>query len=329
MPADQRLQALRDASPRSQPGFEESTARYDAVRLQITTTPVPTRRPLPQRASRRRVIGLSAAAAATLSLAGVIVGLTLGATSPSSAFASARRALAATAAAASGTMTLATAHGGTTVPLNTTRWNGRDIAESSGPRHLLGLNQQLLLIGGGAYLQTVDGSWLHYTSESGVGPRLMPAIQLAHDNVTGSAGEQILALATGLHKMVQPDGTTVYAGTIPDSSADPVNNPTADAIMRMITNLRSGNEPGAPGGYHNDLQLRMTVGNGDRVTQISVTFQQHGTKSADVGPTTWSVTYSRLGSTPPITAPAASAVGTPGAGPKPAPTGTAPTTTAP
>ena len=43
-------------------------------------------------------------------------------------------------------------------------------------------------------------------------------------------------------------GTTLYAGTIPDSSADPAASPADDAILRMITNLRSGNEPGAPGG---------------------------------------------------------------------------------
>jgi len=30
--------------------------------------------------------------------------------------------------------------------------------------------------------------------------------------------------------------------------------------MRMIAGLRVGNEPGAPGGDHNNLQLQMTVG---------------------------------------------------------------------
>ncbi len=43
----------------------------------------------------------------------------------------------------------------------------------------------------------------------------------------------------------------------------------------------------------------MSVGGDGLVRQVSVTFQQNGTY-------TWSVTYSQLGSTPPITAPASS-----------------------
>src|SRR5262249_35024431 len=60
----------------------------------------------------------------------------------------------------------------------------------------------------------------------------------------------------------------------------------------------------APGGQLNDLQLRMNVGGDGLVNQVSVTFQQEGTgSSAGDGTYTWSVTYSQLGSTPPITAP--------------------------
>jgi hypothetical protein len=249
------------------------------------------------------VICLSAAAAAALSRAGVIIGLTASATSPPSAFAAAQRALAATAAAASGTMTMTATAPGTIWTIETTRWNGNAIAISSGPRHLLGLNRQLRLIGGGAYLQTADGTWLHYAGESDIGPKLGPAVQLAHDNVTGTGAKQILALATDLRKTVRPDGTTEYTGAIPDSNAYPVNNPTDDSIMRMIANLRSGNGLGAPGGYHNDLQLRMIAGPAGLVTAITVTFQHDSPTSGDLRNTTWKVTYSRLGSTPAITAP--------------------------
>jgi hypothetical protein len=329
MPADSSLQALRDASPRNQPGFQASIARYDPLRLQITTTPVPSRSRLPQRGSRRRLIVLSAAALA-LSLAAVIVGLAVSATSPASAIAAARKALAATAAAASGTMTIAiTGHGSTIWSLDSTRWNGDDIAVTTGANHRLGPNRQLLLIGGGAYVQTADGHWVHYAKESNVGPKLGPAAQLAHDNVVGSTAQQILGLATGLQKTARPDGTTVYTGTIPNSTADPGIDPRDDAIMRIITKLRSGNKPGAPGGYHNDLQLKMTVASDGLVRQIRLAFQQHGTNSpADAGPTTWTVTYSRLGSTAPITAPADSTPATP-AGARPAAGGTVPTTNPP
>ncbi len=126
---------------------------------------------------------------------------------------------------------------------------------------MLGPNRQLLLVDGGAYLQQEDGTWLHYASASDVGPKLGPMIQLAQDNVAGNTADDILAVATGLQKTVRPDGTTIYTGTILNSTADPEVAPSDDSIMRMITKLRSsGNEPGAPdepgapGGSHNDLQ---------------------------------------------------------------------------
>jgi hypothetical protein len=65
-------------------------------------------------------------------------------------------------------------------------------------------------------------------------------------------------------------------------------------------------EGNAPGGQPSDLQLRMSVGGDGLVRQVSVTFQQGTGSSAVDGIYTWSVTYSQLGSTPPITAPASS-----------------------
>ena len=51
----------------------------------------------------------------------------------------------------------------------------------------------------------------------------------------------------------------------------------------------------------------MSVGGDGLVRQVTVTFQKEGTGSAAVNGTyTWSVTYSGLGSTPPITAPTSS-----------------------
>ena len=48
----------------------------------------------------------------------------------------------------------------------------------------------------------------------------------------------------------------------------------------------------------------MTVGAGGFVQQVSLTFQQQDTGSAaNTGTSTWTVTYSHLGSTPPVTAP--------------------------
>jgi hypothetical protein len=297
---------LRDASPRNQPGFDEWIDSLDSLRTQIPATPVPASRPLPSPDSRhRRVVGLGVTVAATVAVVGVVVvGLLLTAASPPGATAAARRALAATAAAPSGTMTTTMIHAGVTDTIDSARWNGSDIAFSPGD----GLVQQVLLIGGGMYVQTSDGTWLHYANASDVGPKPLGGLeQLAQDNIASTTPQQILALATGVQQTTQPDGTTVYTGTIPSSSLDPAMVSGNDAITSMILGAQKrtdmmfggagGNAPGSS--LQSDLQFEMSVGGDGLVNQVSVTFQQNGTY-------TWSVTYSQLGSTPPITAPASS-----------------------
>ena len=305
MRTDTSLHALRDASPRNQPGFDDWIDSFDSLRTQIPATPVPARRPLPKPKSRhRRAVGLGVTVAAAVAVIGVVVGLALTAASPPGAEAAARRALAATAAAPSGTMTTTVLHAGVTQTIDAARWNGSDIAFSPGD----GPIPQLLLIGGGMYVQTSDGTWLHYANASDVGPKPLGGLeQLAQDNIASTTPQQILALATGVQQTAQPDGTTVYTGTIPSSSLDPAMVPGNDAITSMILGAQKrtdmmfggagGNAPGSS--VQNDLQFEMSVGGDGLVRQVSVTFQQNGTY-------TWSVTYSQLGSTPPITAPASS-----------------------
>lgn len=130
-------------------------------------------------------------------------------------------------------------------------------------------------------------------------------MQFARDNVTGSTVHQLLALATGIRRTKLPDGGILYVGVIPDSSSDSGLTSSDDAILRMITSLRGGNEPGAPGGSHSDLELRLTAGSDGHLQQVSLVFQQHGSGSpAGDGTYTWSVTYHRLGTTPQVTIPA-------------------------
>src|SRR5262249_46489495 len=184
-----------------------------------------------------------------------------------------------------------------------------------------GLIRQLLLIGGGMYVQTSDGTWLHYANASNVGPKpLGGLVQLAQDNIEGTPAQQILALATHVQKRTQSDGTTLYTGRIPSSSINAGNDPGNNAIISMIlgaqkrTDMMFGAGKGdAPGGELNDLLLQMNVGGDGLVKQVSVTFQGQDTGSSPRdGTYTWSVTYSRLGSTPPITAPPASSDVPPG-----------------
>jgi hypothetical protein len=297
--------------------MNETARELDLIRTQLRAA---IERDLHDRSPRSRVthrrsfrIAIPTLAALAAATAAIVLGLTLSAASPSSASAAAQRALAATAAAPSGTMTTTVLHAGVTQTIDAARWNGSDIAFSPG----LGPIPQLLLIGGGMYVQTSDGTWLHYANASDVGPKPLGGMeQLAQDNIAATTPQQILALATGVQQTARPDGTTLYTGTIPNSSLDPATLPGNDAITSMIlgaqkrTDMMFGvgpNQSDAPGGQQNDLQLKMSVGADGLVSQVSVTFQQQGTSSpAEDSAYTWSVTYSQLGSTPPITAPASS-----------------------
>ena len=158
------------------------------------------------------------------------------------------------------------------------------------------------------YVQAADGAWLHYASASDVEPKPLGGLeQLARDNIASTTPQQILSLATGVQKAAQPDGTTVYTGTIPYSSLDPAAISGNDAITSMILGAqkRTAMMFGA-GGQQTDLQLQMSVGGDGLVKQVSVTFQQGTGSNAADGAYTWSVTYSQLGSTPPIAAPSSS-----------------------
>jgi hypothetical protein len=272
---------------------------------------------LPHRAPRPRLIALSTAASAALSLAGLLVALTLSGTAPASAYAAAKKAVAATSAGAldSGTMTLSSGgpdstRDGSTSMVTTVRWNGNDLAiASGGEAHVLPGFVQLLLVGGGVYLQRADGSWLHYAREADLGPPLYAgAVQAARGLAAGSRAAQIIASAYGLQKTVQPDGSTVYSGTIPPSNPAEVAPSNDTATQIMLPSF-------GPGGA-----FQLVVGSDGLVTQMSETASP---PLAD----TWSIQYSQLGSTPPITPPATYTDGTPGDLPTPrheVPTDTAP-----
>jgi hypothetical protein len=142
-----------------------------------------------------------------------------------------------------------------------------------------------------------------------------------------------------VQKTAQPDGTTVYTGTIPASSLDPALVPGNDAITNMILGAQKRTDgmvgvgktteqtPGASC-CQQDLQLQMSVGNNGLVNKVSITFQQQNANSpAADGAYTWSVTYTQLGSTPPITPPTNSTDVSPGELPPGTPQNTQPDST--
>ena len=256
---------------------------------------------LPRLARPRHLIALSTAAAAALSLAGLLVALTLRGAAPASADAAAKKAVAATSAGAldSGTMRLnrwpySSTREGSPSMVATIRWNGDDLAiASAGEGRPLPGFVQLLLVGGGVYVQRADGSWLHFASEADLAPPLdAGTVQAARSLAAGSRAAQIIASAYGLQKTVQPDGSTVYSGTIPPSNRTEVSR-SDDTKKIMLPGFGSG---GA---------FQLVVGSDGLVTQMSETASPPGAGA-------WSIEYSQLGSTPPITPPARYTEGTPG-----------------
>ena len=304
MSADHSLRVLREANPLNQPGFEQSLARYDALRTDITATPVAQPR-IPLRPGRRlRFAGVSAVAAA-VALAAVLIGV-LATASPPNAYAAAREAVVATSAGAlrSGTMTLVVTHGSSRWTLYTVRWNGQDIAMSNGQGHPIGSNRQLRVAGGSVYLQEADGRWVRYTANSAIHAKFGSAVRLAQADASGGTATAILALTTHLHKTVWPDGSTLYTGTILPDQGDSAIAPTDDTIMRVITRLRS---------VGRDSRLQLVVGRDGLVRRMSETFQNKGTQLNEpgkqpvgAGSWTWSISYSQLASTSPISAPTGS-----------------------
>jgi hypothetical protein len=269
--------------------------------------------PLTHRRSVR--LGIPTLAAVAVATVAIVLGLSVSAASPPSASAAARRALAATTGAPSGTVTTTVLHAGITQTVDDARWNGNDIAYS--PHD--GSIQQLFLVGGGMYVQTLDGTWLHYADATNVPPKPLGSLaQLARADIAATTVQQILGLATGVQKTTRSDGTTAYTGTIPASSLNPALLPGNDAITNMILGAQkrtdgmvgagraNGQNPGVPC-CQSDLQLQMSVGTSGLVKQLSISFQQQNASSPALeGTYTWSVTYNRLGSTPPVTAPASS-----------------------
>jgi hypothetical protein len=213
------------------PAPDEATAER-IYRLATTTRPA-RRRSFALHLPRRRQLVVAAAAA--LSLAGALVGLTLSAAAPESAYAAAKKAIAASSAGAVGsgtmTMTRSTAEG-SPVTVITVRWNGDDIAIASAEG--LPGSDQLLLVAGGVFVQRADGSWLHYASKADLEPPLYAGtVQAARGLAAGSRGAQIIASAYGLQKTVQPDASTVYSGTNPPSNRTEVapSNDTGTQLM--------------------------------------------------------------------------------------------------
>jgi hypothetical protein len=269
-----------------------------ALRIyRVATTPRVSERRLTPR--RRRLFVLSAGAAATLSVAGVLVAVVVSGAAPESAYAAARKAVAATSADAveSGTLTLTSTGPGQdgTSTVSTVRWNGKDfaIAAEGGAQVVPGFVQLLMFGKEALYLQRADGSWLHYANVLDLRSVLdAGGVQAAHELAVGSEAVQLIASSYGLQRAAQPDGSTVYSGTIPPST--PAEGSPGDGPKKFILP-----------GFDSGGVFRLVVGKDGLVDQMSETASPPLTGA-------WSVVYSQIGSTRPIAPPATYTEGTAG-----------------
>ena len=109
---------------------------------------------------------------------------------------------------------------------------------------------------------------------------------------------------------MQPDGSTVYSGTIPPSNRAEVAPSDDTGAQLMLPGFGAGGT------------FQLVVGSDGLVRQMSETASPPLTDA-------WRIEYSQLGSTPPITPPAAYTEGTPGDLPGPPRETTVPTAAAP
>jgi hypothetical protein len=293
------IEALRRANPRAGEGFEESVETVArTVRSRLVTTTRPARS-----FSRRRVARLSAAGAA---LAAVAVAAYLAVGSPGAgpgvddAAAAVRHAATLSAASAerSGTAVVRITHDGRPWAGTTIRWHGADLSVSSDPStRPRRPGSALLVVGGTLYgIDPRDGRWVDEGSPSSIDPDsgTTPAEYFAavREDVGGVTLKRITGGMTGLTTRRLDDGSTVYSGAV---QARLIARETAFKGGQSIRVLPFGyvahdeaDDPASP------LDTAVTVDADGIVRAIEVTW----------GTWSYKVTYSGLGTTSALVAPA-------------------------
>jgi hypothetical protein len=317
MNLSETFQALRRANPRAQEGFAQLVeAAADAVRAQIVTagqTRAPelrTRRSYP----RRRLVGVSAAGATLAAAAAAVAFLTVasprGGPGVENAVAAVKRAATLTAASAerSGTALIRITHNGEIWAGRTIRWHGEDLSLSGDvPRRDVPgrtgrrAGSGLLVVDGMMYgIDPGDGRWVVLGSPESIDPGsgTTPDEYLAavREDVGGVTLRRIANGVSGLTTRRLDDGSTAYSGTvaaglIARESGFKEGQPIRVFPFGYVAHDEAAN-PAAP------LDVVVSVGADGIVRKILVTW---GTSASAW---TYTVTYSKLGTTAAPVAPA-------------------------
>jgi hypothetical protein len=308
MNASDSLEALRRANPRTGAGFAESveaTTEELHARIAATSAAAPATAPSPRGRSRvrRRLVGVSTLAAAAALAAFLVVSLPGVGPGVASAAAAVRKAAIVTAASAerSGTAVVRMTHDGKPWTGATIRWHGKDLSVARDtPGRARPAGGEMLVVDGTLYgIDPVHGGWLKLGSPANIDPDsgTTPSEYLAavREDVGGATLRRITEGMTGLTTRQLRDGSTVYSGTV---AAGLIARETGFKEGQAIRVLPFGYvahdeaaNPAAP------LHAAVTVGADGVVRQITVTWG--GRASA----WNYTVTYSRLGSTPAPVAP--------------------------
>ena len=306
MSTSQSFEALRRANPRSKAGFNEAVdAAAAEVRARIETALTADRPHGHQLRPRRRLVGVSLAGVALAAAAAVAVFLTVGSSGVTpgveNAAAAIKKAatLTATSADRSGNATVRMTHDGQLWAQKTVRWNGDDVEISDqspgGPSSGL----PLLVVNGMMYSHDpAHEGWVEVGPVSSIDPGsgTTPTDILAavREDMGGATLRRITGAMTagGLTTTHQSDGSTVYGGKV-----------AAGQIARE-TGFKEGQAIRVfPFGYvahdaaadpESLLDTAVRAGAEGVIREIAVTW----------GTWTYTVTYSQLGSTPALVAPA-------------------------
>jgi hypothetical protein len=290
------LEALRRANPRNKASFNEAVdTAATAVRLQIATADSTGERHV---RPHRRLLGLTAglalatAAGVAIFLAVASPGVTPGVENAAAAI---KKAAILTAASAeqSGTATVQMTHDGRVWTHKTVRWNGNniEITDQSPGGSSSGL--PLLVVNGMMYGHDPDHEgWVEVGPVSSIDPGsgTTPTDILAA--VREDMGGTTLRSITGAMTTTEPDGSTVYGGTVPAGEIARQTGFKEGQAIRVFpfgyVAHEAAADPASP------LDTTITVGADDVIRQIAVTW----------GTWTYTVTYNDLGSTPALVAPA-------------------------
>jgi hypothetical protein len=253
---------------------------------------------------RGRLVGVTAAGIALAAAAAVAAFLTVGSSGVTpgveNAAAAIKKAATLTAASAeqSGTADVRITHDGQLWAGKVIRWNGDDVKLNDSSRWPQS-GYPLLVVNGIMYGHDPDSEgWVEIGPTSSIDPGTgtSPTEQLdaIREDVGGTTLRRMIAAmtATGLTTATQSDGSTVYRGTV---AAGQIARETGFKEGQAIRVFPFGYVAhDAAANPESLLDTAVTVGADGVIRELAVTW----------GTWTYTVTYSALGSTPPIVAPA-------------------------